>query len=53
MFINQNEINISSMSLEELEKAHKEVRDILSKLDYAIALHKMAKRKHHSDSLRK
>lgn len=53
MFINENEINISSMSLEELEQAHKEIRTILSKLDHAITLRKITQRKHHSDTSRK
>lgn len=53
MLINENEINISSMSLEELEKARNEVRTLLFKLDHSIALRKMAEKKYHSNSSEK
>lgn len=53
MLINENEINISSMSLEELENARDKVRTLLSKLNHSIALRKMAQKKYHSNSSEK
>lgn len=48
MLIIKDEINISTMSLEELEKARAEARTIIASLDHAIINRKMAQRKHHS-----
>lgn len=53
MLINENEINISSMSLEELEKARDEVWILLSKLNHSISLRKMTQKKYHSNSSKK
>mgnify|MGYP000018448912 CR=1 FL=1 len=53
MLFNENEINISSMSLEELEKARDEVRTLLSELNHSISLRKIAQRKYCSNSSEK
>ncbi len=50
MLIIKDEINISAMSLEELEKARAEARTIITSLDHAIIGRKMANRKHNFSS---
>lgn len=51
MLIIKDEINISTMSLEELEKARAEARTIIASLDHAIISRKMANRKHNFNSV--
>lgn len=42
------ELDTKNMTLEELEKTRKEVRDLLAQLDYQIATRKLAEHKHSS-----
>lgn len=42
------EVDITNMTLEELEETRKEVRDMLAHLEHEILMIKMAKNKHSS-----